>query len=476
MVYIAAAVTRSGEDASGLVQRMLLNTGGPPSHSIGVASPGQIEYPRSPDFTQHVSPVLLGARNTEPIHYPPYPLSPGTPLVFDGLLYDGDTPDSLTVAEKLQDDPVKGMEALIASEAGAFTVVALDGGSIVCGRDAIGTVPLYWGETGGFRAVASNMKMLWSIGASPQPVVPGMVIRLDGAGVEEHRVKEIEAPEPVTRSMEASVNALDAVMRRSAASFARRFREGAVAFSGGIDSTLAAYYLNEAGCRLALVCVGVEEKGEYEEAQEAADALGLEVAMHPVTEGEVTESVDRILASIEDPNPMRVGVAAPLLFAAEWASSQGYTVIYSGNGSDELFGGYKKYHRLYLEGGDPRSLMHSDLKDSWMNNYDRDAKICRDTGVALALPFAHPGVVHLGLTLPLDQLLPREPDKPRKKVLRALATELGLPEEVANRPKKAAQYSTGVNKTLTRYAKSRGFRLSDYLTSRFKKIKETYTG
>jgi hypothetical protein len=53
----------------------------------------------------------------------------------------------------------------------------------------------------------------------------------------------------------------------------------------------------------------------------------------------------------------------------------------------------------------------------------------------------------------------------RKYVLRRLAADWNLPASVVNRPKKAVQYSSGVQKVLVREAKRRGVSVSGLLES-----------
>jgi len=53
----------------------------------------------------------------------------------------------------------------------------------------------------------------------------------------------------------------------------------------------------------------------------------------------------------------------------------------------------------------------------------------------------------------------------RKYVLRRLAFHLGLPESVVGRPKKAVQYSSGVQKVLLKEAKRKGISLGKMLES-----------
>jgi len=61
----------------------------------------------------------------------------------------------------------------------------------------------------------------------------------------------------------------------------------------------------------------------------------------------------------------------------------------------------------------------------------------------------------------------------RKWILRDVATKLGMPPEIALRPKKAIQHASGVEKVIRDVAKRRQLSPSAYLEERFQAIKES---
>jgi asparagine synthase (glutamine-hydrolysing) len=95
-----------------------------------------------------------------------------------------------------------------------------------------------------------------------------------------------------------------------------------------------------------------------------------------------------------------------------------------------------------------------------------------DAGLELRLPFSDLALVEWGLSIPPNLKLSKSPGSPRKLVLRSLAMRLGLPDEISKRPKKAIQYSTGVNSAIRRISKSEGKTLQDYLSNRFHRLRD----
>ena len=467
MGYIAAVHGRKGQDVTGVLKRMLAATGGPHPHLYGVACPETGDFlDRSLDSMPNMGSLLVAHKSSSlAVHSQQPILQRSGAFVFDGLMFSAVEPDIVHVAKLMRDQPSEGMRKLVSGGGGAFSAAAADSDSVFLARDVVGTVPLYYGVGDGVLAAASNMKALMAIGIEPASVIPGTVMEFTKKGYKTIEVKKISQ----ARQTETQyVKALHELLSEVSEEIVRKTRGGALAFSGGIDSTLAAHYLKEAGGDIGLICVGVGNQREYKDALRAAEALGLDVDIHPFTKDELEASLDEVILSVEDHNPMKIGVAVPLYFAARQAVEEGYTTMFSGNGSDELFGGYHKYMVQWLKMGEEvRGSMYRDVVESWRNNYDRDAKVCKDLGARLVLPFADGRIIEFGLGVPTEYKLPSSMGEPRKIILRKLAKKLGFPEEVSCRPKKAAQYSTGVHKALVGLAKSGGESLPGFLERRY---------
>jgi asparagine synthase (glutamine-hydrolysing) len=275
-------------------------------------------------------------------------------------------------------------------------------------------------------------------------------------------------------TLDDSVDRLNELMKESVTRMVRRAQTSVLAFSGGIDSSLLAYYMRDALARPQLICVGVEGSPDFEASLRAADELGLSILAKEITVGDVEEKLDAVLRSVEDANPLSVGVAFPLHFVTEEAIDRGVRLVFSGNGSDELFGGYSKYVDEYQAGGEAvRETMYRDVIHSYEVNFERDWKVCSRLGAELRLPYAYQPLVTFGLALPTSHKLPKEGREPRKIILRRLASRLGLSVEVQNRPKKAAQYSTGILKIIEKLAKRSGLTTRDLLAKRFAELGES---
>ena len=66
----------------------------------------------------------------------------------------------------------------------------------------------------------------------------------------------------------------------------------------------------------------------------------------------------------------------------------------------------------------------------------------------LRVPFLDKNVIETATKIPIKYMLHSNDDKVRKHILREVAYEMGVPEYIAFRPKKAAQYGTGIDKII----------------------------
>ncbi|HDR4682240.1 asparagine synthase (glutamine-hydrolyzing) [Bacillus cereus] len=112
--------------------------------------------------------------------------------------------------------------------------------------------------------------------------------------------------------------------------------------SGGIDSSIIASIAKEINPNLLTFSVGFEHRGfsEIDVAKETAEKLGVKNYSVLVTPQEFMNEFPKIMWHMDD--PLADPAAVPLYFVAKEARKH-VTVVLSGEGSDELFGGYNIY-------------------------------------------------------------------------------------------------------------------------------------
>jgi len=133
--------------------------------------------------------------------------------------------------------------------------------------------------------------------------------------------------------------------------------------------------------------------------------------------------------------------------ASRLAVESGAEIIMLGQLADELFGGYAKYEAALSRNGEAEAsrMMSEDVDQCGLRGFVRDEAACRGW-CEPRFPFAQKGLAKFGESLPVSFKIR---GGVRKAVLREAAVILGLPRDIASKPKKAAQYSSGLMKLLS---------------------------
>jgi asparagine synthase (glutamine-hydrolysing) len=248
---------------------------------------------------------------------------------------------------------------------------------LFCARDPFGIKPFFYALTGGHRPrsgpqlrFASERKALADSGEvtaidpdalrrylsfqyvpAPATMVPParslppghVLIARPGAQVDVFRYWRPEF-RPARSPSSSSPEKILAALRDSVAVHLRSDVPVGAFLSGGVDSATLCALAAEAVPGLPAFTVGFQHEGysEIDLAAETAAALGLKPVGYLISPDEFLACLPRIVWHLDD--PMADAAAVPLWFAAREARRQ-VKVVLSGEGADELFGGYGVYYQ-----------------------------------------------------------------------------------------------------------------------------------
>jgi asparagine synthase (glutamine-hydrolysing) len=149
---------------------------------------------------------------------------------------------------------------------------------------------------------------------------------------------------PARTASDSTARTILAAMRDSVAVHLRSHAPLGAFLSGGIDSAAICALAAEHRPDLLTFTVGFEREGysEIDRAQDTAAAIGVQSIPYVITREEFFRHLPQIIWHLDD--PMADAAAVPLWFVAREAAKQ-VKVVLSGEGSDELFGGYAIYHQ-----------------------------------------------------------------------------------------------------------------------------------
>jgi asparagine synthase (glutamine-hydrolysing) len=139
----------------------------------------------------------------------------------------------------------------------------------------------------------------------------------------------------------------------------------AALLSGGLDSAMICAIASAQGKKLPVFTLGYNEYGAYDERANAAITakyLGLDHTEVIISQNDFEEHLDELLIHMDE--PLNDPAALPLYLLMKKIGSQGYKVVLSGEGSDELFLGYRQYFE-YLDIEKAASLHHK----NWLKKY-----------------------------------------------------------------------------------------------------------
>lgn len=127
-----------------------------------------------------------------------------------------------------------------------------------------------------------------------------------------------------------------------------------IAFSGGIDSTFLAALAKRIDPYVSLYAVGLPDSHDIAQAEYAAEAIGMKrnLKTHFLSPEEIEAAVPEVIYATESTDPMKVAIGLPLHIVAKTAREEGKRVLLTGQGADELFGGYSRHEGFFEQGAD----------------------------------------------------------------------------------------------------------------------------
>ena len=365
----------------------------------------------------------------------------------------------------------------------SFAVYDKQNNDIAISRDSIGVKPLFYAVENDLKAFASEKKALWIAGIDDKNIhdlAPGSILyNWKSIDLKENLINEIinldfnelksnfqnyndylESKDSYEVYKELLADDLYSAVEKRVSNIS----DVGLIFSGGVDSTILAVLLkkiaekrkNENGLPLniMLYSVGVENSGDLKFSRKIAEDLDLPLKTIIIDEKDVKDSLRPVLTAIEDGNIMKLGVGMTIYLGAKAMKSDGIKVALSGQGADELFGGYNRYLKHFEENSlfdayfDLDSEIYHDIANIYHVNLERDDAVSMANGVELRVPFMDRDVIDLALDIPGKFKIRNREDLLRKHILRDVAKSIGVPDYIAERPKKAAQYGSGINKIL----------------------------
>ena len=335
----------------------------------------------------------------------------------------------------------------------AFALYDEERDEFLIARDAIGVVPLYIGkDRDGLLYVASELKALEGFCDEYEPFLPGHYYWSREGEMRRWYNRDwmqYEAVKNNESSMSQLHDALEAAVCRQLMSDVPY----GVLLSGGLDSSvISAIAKKHAGLRvetnnqfdawwpqLHSFAVGLKGAPDLAKAREVAEHIG---TVHHEIHYTIQEGLDAIrdvIYYVETYDVTTVRASTPMYLLARVIKSMGIKMVLSGEGADEVFGGYLYFHKAPNAEAFHEETVRK-LNKLYLYDCLRANKSLSAWGVEGRVPFLDKEFLDVAMRLnPIDKMCPGTTIE--KRIVREAFGEL-LPESVAWRQKE--QFSDGV--------------------------------
>jgi len=350
---------------------------------------------------------------------------------------------------------------------GDYALAVRDNERIVISRNSLGTKPLFFAENNMFSAFASNKKPLWKMGLSEvRPLRAGMLAIFNPEGVSVEEALPYDKGKIGIRNMSQAVNcyqeALYSAVKKRLAEVNHAAKVG-VLLSGGVDSCLIAKLVHDiasnSGMEVVAYTVGLLDSPDVSFAQEFAEEIGVEQKTKILNVDEVAEYIPKVIEAVEDGDFVQVEAGIGIYAAIDMAIQDSIGVLFSGQGPDELWGGYNWYPEVLSRDGRQELCrrMWDDFTRADVETLDRENKIAMVHGVEMFFPYLDTEVVNVAMSVASELKVTSEGDNLGKHPHRQLAEAIGISEKYASREKIAAQHGTNIHGVLDEIARKNGF-------------------
>ena len=342
---------------------------------------------------------------------------------------------------------------------GVFALVVVDfvNQTIIVARDPYGVRPLFMGRSEGYQAFASELKALTPICDSVQVFPPGTWYKFtmpqNGAQEVEvsaqsyHQVPWLK--NPICDDLFSARLILNKALTKAVEKRLMAERPLGALLSGGLDSSLvcaiSARMLSRQNKRLTTFSIGMDGSTDLIYAKKVADHINSIHHEIKLTSDEFFNAIPEVIKATEtyDITSVRASVGNYLI-GKYIKENTDIKVVFNGDGSDEIGGGYLYFHRAPSDEEFEEESMRL-LKDIHAFDVLRSDRTMAAHGLEARTPFLDRQFVQAWRSVPTKYLRPSK-TQPEKFVLRfAFDQDDLLPQDVLWRKKEA--FSDGVSAT-----------------------------
>ena len=292
---------------------------------------------------------------------------------------------------------------------------------MICGRDLLGTKPLYISRNSKSVIVSSEPEAIISLGANNiEYFQPGEINKFT---IKTKEVKRI--PNKIKRNKqdinmdEASSKVLE-MIEKSVQNRVKKYKKVAVASSGGVDSSLLTI-ITKKYTEVEIIPLSLEGSSDRILAKKLAERLDVNMCDMIIDNNKAQDRIVFIKKLLKTDNIMNLSIGLGINLLANITAESNIDILFLGQLADEQFGGYARYPRILSEEGENelKESLKKDTLNAYRKDFPRDEK-AYSPHVEASLPYAQIDLINYSLELPINLKINLSKDI-RKVVLREAA-------------------------------------------------------
>ncbi|MCG9479325.1 MAG: hypothetical protein K9H14_03850 [Actinomycetia bacterium] len=376
-------------------------------------------------------------------------------VLIDGRIYNidklfrkhgTDNSNSLSDSEKISQLINKTGPSVIKQFQGAFSLVATDeDNNTYLARDTIGIKPLYYVHDDQSVTFASEIKSLLEYGDQINEFPPGHLMK-NNSRPQKYDSIEVADYDFLSRTdTKEIVDKLDSMLQDAVKKRIDGYKgEIGVWLSGGVDSSLVAALVQKFTDKVYTFSVGFEGSPDLEASRVVAKALGTEHIEHQLNLDDLYNTIPEVIYHLESFDAPLVRSSLGNMIASRISSEA--EIVFSGEGGDEVFGGYNYFLDYKSSDKIQKGLVKAinSLHNTALQRVDR---LANAHNVNVRLPLLDESLIDFALTIPTDQKI--KPSKNISKYVLRKVAERYLPHQIAWRGKEKFWEGSGIQDSLT---------------------------
>ncbi len=214
-------------------------------------------------------------------------------------------------------------------------------------------------------------------------------------------------------------------------------KSNTIALSGGLDSTIIAYFLKERNPNTVAIIAKDFVASDLTYCQRVSKEFNIPLTINQVSTTDILSAIEETIKILKNFNDIEIRNNIVMYLAIKWAKEQNSQGIITGDGADELFAGYsflinKPEDELEKEIQRVCSVMHFPTQ-----------KIGKALGVIVESPFLDEKIIEYSKTIPSDLKVRNEGEKRHGKWILRKTFEKNIPMQIAWREKSPMQDGSG---------------------------------